>query len=292
MPTTLSRRNLQFVSPFAAILCVLSACALAGPLATLEYEADFGAASDATPDKMQSLLDVLNRRLGDVGQAQTVSANRLKVEINRDATLDELQDLRRKLETVGELQFRIIVQPHLAEHKSIADAARALPADQNDLWVEGKKMAQWMPYEAGRLEQIESRLAKREADGVMQALVLMNDGFNVTGKYIEKCDRGLDETGQAQINFSFNDQGALRFGQLTSTYSPQDGKLHVLAIILDNKILTAPTIRSKITHQGRISGLGNMKEVDFIASAVNAGSLPYPIRLIAEESQFRTWREE
>jgi preprotein translocase subunit SecD len=283
-----------YVISFLAVAGVQCDFALGSSLAIFEYDADFGSKENENPANMQKLVDVINRRLSGAGTATAVTGNKLRVEILQDLPEQALLKIRRSIETVGDLQFRITARPDFAEDKAIIDAAKLLPADQNELLIGGKKVAQWMPYEVrefGTVDQNDSRVVKRKAGNVPQALVLTNDGLDVTGKYIEKCDQGLNETGQPQVNFKFNDQGAFRFGQLTSAYSPQDDKLYALAIIFNGQILTAPTIRSKITHQGQITGLRDRDEVDFVVSILNAGSLPYPIRLIGEESKFRTWHE-
>lgn len=293
MHNFVSPRWFLYIALFSAAAGVQYDFALGSPFARLEYEVDFG--DKENPANMQKLVDVINRRLSSAGAATVVTGNKLKVEILQDLPEPALRKIRRSIETVGDLQFRITARPDFAEDKAIIDAAKLLPADQNELRIDGKKVAQWMPYEVrefGTVDQNDLRVTKRQAGDVPQALVLTNDGFDVTGEYLEKCDQGIDETGQPQVNFKFNDQGAFRFGQLTSAHLPQDNKAYALAIIFNGQILTAPTIRSKITHQGRIAGLRDMDEVDFMVSILNAGSLPYPIRLIGEESKYRTWREE
>lgn len=269
--------------------------ALGSTFATLEYVADFGGEENENPANMQKLVDVINRRISGTGITTAASGKNLKVEILHDLPQEALRKIRRSIETMGDLQFRITARQGFAENKAIIDAAKLLPADQDELRIGGKKVAQWMPYEIsefGTIEQENSRVVKRKAGDVPQALVLTNDGFDVTDEYLEKCDQGIDETGQPQVNFNFNDQGALRFGQLTSAFLPQADKTYALAIIFNGKILAAPTIRSKITHQGRIAGLRDRGEVDFVVSILNAGSLPYPIRFIGEKSKYRTWREK
>jgi SecD/SecF fusion protein len=295
MCNSLTFRPVLFVPPLLALVGLHLGCRAAVPSVVLEYEADLGGEESASPANKHKLIDVVNRRLGSVGTAQAMNGNKFKVEVAQDLSEAELRKIRRSIETVGDLQFRITARPDFTEHQEIIKAAQALPADMNELCVDDQNIAEWIPYEVrefGTVEQVDSRVVKRLVGEIPQALVLMNDGLDVTGEYFEKCDQALDELGQPQVNFKFGDQGAFRFGQLTSTYSPQGGKTYALAIIFNNKILTAPLIRSKITHQGRISGLRDMKEVDFIVSVLNAGSLPYPIRLVGEQSKFRTWRAE
>ena len=88
-----------------------------------------------------------------------------------------------------------------------------------------------------------------------QALVMTDDGLNVTGDYLRTVAPDVDETGKPQVSFSFNSEGAFLFGQLTGEHLPTaTGQQYNLGILLDNRLLSAPTIESKITDRGRISG--------------------------------------
>jgi SecD/SecF fusion protein len=135
-----------------------------------------------------------------------------------------------------------------------------------------------MPYggeEFGPPEREDSRIVKRLAGKEPQALILMNDGADVTGEYLQRASAGVDETGMPQVNFVFNERGAYLFGQLSGEHLPNpSGQKYCLGIILDKKLLSAPYINSKITSNGRITGIKDQKEVDFVVGILNAGSLP------------------
>ncbi|MDZ4658512.1 MAG: protein translocase subunit SecD [Bythopirellula sp.] len=194
------------------------------------------------------------------------------------ASQEELDFIERRIYTAGALEFRITAAPGFSENTEIIELAKALPPSINEVMMGGRKVAEWMPYkmeEFGPADQPDERVVKRMAGKEPQALILMNDGLDVTGSYLSQSSSGFDETGQPQVNFVFNDLGAFRFGQLTSEHLPNpSGQKYSLGIILDKKLLTAPSINSKITSQGRITGNNSKEEVDFIVGILNAGSLP------------------
>ena len=77
----------------------------------------------------------------------------------------------------------------------------------------------------------------------------------------------------------FNRQGARQFGQLTREHLPEEGDAfkYQLAILLDNLVMSAPSINSEIRDQGIIEGGGQgfkPKEVEHLIKILQAGSLP------------------
>ena len=95
------------------------------------------------------------------------------------------------------------------------------------------------------------------------------------GRLPEPVAPDVDETGRPQVSFTFTRQGAFLFGQLTGSHLPTaTGQRYNLGILLDNRLLSAPTIESKITDRGRISGGGmSQDEVDFLVGILKAGQL-------------------
>jgi protein-export membrane protein SecD len=57
-----------------------------------------------------------------------------------------------------------------------------------------------------------------------------------------------------------------------------------LAIVLDNVVLSAPTIQSKISDEGRITGAGSREEAADLALNLRAGSLPAGVKVIEERT--------
>ncbi len=192
---------------------------------------------------------------------------------------DSLDLIKRRITELGKLEFRITADRRQTRDQSIIKQAELMPPNQKDLIENGERIAEWVAYdprEFGAPDHDDARVVKRMAGDTPEALVLI-DSMNVTGDYMGPSTKGMDQRGGPSVNFSFNHEGAARFGQLTSQNKPNQatGAERYLGIILDKKLISAPGIRETIRERGQISG-GAMdnKEVDFIISILNAGSLP------------------
>jgi SecD/SecF fusion protein len=195
-----------------------------------------------------------------------------------EASEQEKEYIKRRISTAGALEFRITASRNFVSHRDIIERAEKLPPGVNELGHGENKVAEWVPYsveEFGPVDGGNSRLVKRLAGELPQALVLTNDGLNVTGENLDRASAGSDERGRAQVSFNFDAKGAFKFGQLTGKHVPTpSGQEYQLGILLDKQLLSAPSIQSKITSQGRITGIPTQDEVDFVVGILNAGSLP------------------
>ena len=89
-----------------------------------------------------------------------------------------------------------------------------------------------------------------------------------------------NQTGEPVVAFRFNNAGARKFGEITSA---NVGK--PFAIVLDNKVITAPVIRSAILGgSGIISGNFTAESANDLALLLRAGALPAPLKVIEERS--------
>lgn len=86
--------------------------------------------------------------------------------------------------------------------------------------------------------------------------------------------------GQAVVSFTFNQIGAKKFAEVTRQ---NIGK--PFAIVLDNKIITAPVIQSAILGgSGIITGNFTLESAEELALLLRAGALPAPLHVIEERS--------
>ena len=193
-----------------------------------------------------------------------------------EASEQEEEYIKRRISTAGALEFRITASQNFLRHRAIIEQAQQLPLGENELWQGESKVAEWAPYsieEFGPVDSEDSRLIKRVGK-VPQALVLTDDGLDVTGEDLRNA-RASFQSGAPEVQFSFNAQGAFKFGQLTGTHIPTPtGQKYQLGILLDKELLSAPSINSKITSNGVIEGIPSKEEVDFLVGILNAGHLP------------------
>lgn len=87
---------------------------------------------------------------------------------------------------------------------------------------------------------------------------------------------GTDDKQDPAVLFRFNSTGANRFGTITERNRPGDGgnMLRNLAIIMDDKIVSAPTLNAVIRESGQISGKSfDMEGVNRLVYILRSGAL-------------------
>jgi protein-export membrane protein SecD len=88
------------------------------------------------------------------------------------------------------------------------------------------------------------------------------------------------QTGEWVVNFTFNSLGGRRFADITKA-----NVNHRFAIVLDDKVISAPVIREAITGgRGQISGSFTAASANDLAVLLRAGALPAPLTVIEERS--------
>ncbi|AVQ31286.1 protein translocase subunit SecD [Fusobacterium varium] len=98
----------------------------------------------------------------------------------------------------------------------------------------------------------------------------------LTGGALKKADVSYDNLGRPQIQFEMNQEGAVKFAEITRN---NIGKK--LAITLDGKVQTAPTINSEIpSGNGVITGNYTVEEAKATATLLNAGALPVKAEIV------------
>lgn len=100
------------------------------------------------------------------------------------------------------------------------------------------------------------------------------------GSMLTDAKVGFDQTNQPVINFSLNSEGAKIFGDFTGKNIGNH-----LAIVLDNKVYSAPVIRERIGGgSGQISGGFSVEEARDVAIALRSGALLAPVELLEKRS--------
>ena len=116
-------------------------------------------------------------------------------------------------------------------------------------------------------------------DNVEEAFV--NKRIILSGDNLIDAQPRMDnQTNQTVVTFSMDRLGTKKFAKATI-----DGVGKRLAIILDNKIISAPVIREAITGgNGQISGNFNFQSATDLALLLRSGALPAPLSIIEERT--------
>jgi preprotein translocase subunit SecD len=102
----------------------------------------------------------------------------------------------------------------------------------------------------------------------------------MTGAMLVSAQASRDEAGQPDVLFTLTTEGAQIFADYTTN--------HVngfLAIVLDKKVISSPSIGSPIPGgNGRITGKFTIDEANQLAIYLSYGSLPIPLKVIRNQS--------
>ena len=102
----------------------------------------------------------------------------------------------------------------------------------------------------------------------------------VTGEQLVDAQPAFDQNGSPAVNFRFNTTGARKFGDYTA-----DNIGAPFAIVLDDAVISAPTIQSHIPGgSGIITGNFSVEESTNLAVLLRAGALPAGLTFVEERT--------
>jgi len=102
----------------------------------------------------------------------------------------------------------------------------------------------------------------------------------VSGDQLTDARQSFDQDGRPDIDITFNTAGARRFGRVT-----QENVNKPFAIILDDKILSAPNINEPILGgRAQIAGSFTVKSAHDLAVSLASGKLPVKLNVIEERT--------
>jgi len=110
---------------------------------------------------------------------------------------------------------------------------------------------------------------------------LLQEAPVVSGEDLVDAQPGFDSrTNEPIITFRFNQSGARKFGKFT-----KDNVGSPFAIVLDNKVLSAPVIREPILGgSGQISGSFTVESANNLAIQLRSGALPTKLTIVEERT--------
>ena len=102
----------------------------------------------------------------------------------------------------------------------------------------------------------------------------------VSGDNLVDAQPAFDQNSRPAVNFRFDTTGARKFGDYTAAHIGEP-----FAIMLDNEVISAPTIQSAITGgSGIITGSFTVEESTNLAVLLRAGALPAEMKFLEEKT--------
>ena len=211
---------------------------------------DAGLANRIT-SAVEASIETIRRRVDALGTTepsiQREGRNRVLVQVPGVSDVEHLKTL---IGETGKLEFKL-VDP-AADAQQAAATKQVPPGDE----LAYSNDTPPMPY-------------------VLKSQTLL------TGENLENATPAFDQnTGEPVVNFKFDSAGAKRFGRVT-----QENVGLPFAILLDEKVITAPVIREPILGgTGQISGNFTVERANDLAVLLRSGALPAKLSVIEERT--------
>jgi SecD/SecF fusion protein len=212
-----------------------------------------------TPERMRTVIDILSRRIDSLGVIEPTIYQKgdTEIVIELPGFTDE-QEARDLLQTTARLEFRYLKdvrtdkQPagryRILEEQNTDDVVRFVDLTSPD----GKVIEPGMP----------------EYQKIIESSPLI-----VTGDELKRAEV-VSQAVSPEVQLIFNREGQDKFARASSLYLREH-----IAIVLDNKIISAPVIRSPNLRDPVIEGKFTLREATRLRDLLNAGALPVSLSL-------------
>ena len=198
-----------------------------------------------------------------------------KKRIKKNAMEQSLEIIRSRIDELGTREPTIIAQGEqriLIELPGIKNPKRI----KEIIGTTAKLTFRFIADNNAKKTSYEKLQTKNELEtyNVQKKLVL-------SGEHLTDAQPGFDNLNNSSVvNFKLDSFGAKKFAYATKS---NIGKR--LAIIIDNKVVSAPVVRDAITTgNGQISGSFSVEEANNLAIVLRSGALPAPMSIIEERT--------
>jgi preprotein translocase subunit SecD len=209
-------------------------------------------ANDRRREAVAQAIQTIDRRVNELGVSEPVVApygnegNQIVVQ------LPGVSDIPRAKEMIGKtavLELKLVQQgPAPDQATLLAATGGALPPD---------------------MEIVPGLSASAPGQPGVPQFYLVRRLAAVTGNDLRTARATVDSFNQPAVSFTLNSDAARRFGDITGSNLGRQ-----LAIILDSRVESAPTIEGRITNEGQITGTFTQQEVADLAMVLRSGALP------------------
>ncbi|HYA05783.1 MAG TPA: protein translocase subunit SecD [Xanthobacteraceae bacterium] len=248
---------------------------------------------DAALNKLRDLSQPMSGFLGSTGQRNLDIANTGNLitltptdpaitERIRQAVDQSIEIIQRRVNELGLVEPSIQregIDRILVQVPGLQDPTRLKEILGKTAKLDFRMVDQSMtPEQAAEAHPSESEILDGEQPGQKY---LIEKRVLVSGADLTDAQPGFDQrTNEPIVSFRFNSSGARKFAEATQA---NVGK--PFAIVLDNKVVSAPVIREPILGgSGQISGSFTVQQANDLAILLRAGALPAPLTIVEERT--------
>jgi preprotein translocase subunit SecD len=220
--------------------------------------------SDLRKSAMDQSLEVIARRINALGLTEPTIAftgrsdDEILVQLPGEGDPTRAKSV---IQAGGQLQLTLVVDDTAYPSEIAALAAKGGVLPPGSIIVPGKPDGTTAGQSAQQVYYILSRAP----------IVTGQDLVGATPQ------PSTNNPGQYEVNFHLSTSAASRFGPFTEANVG-----HRMAIVLDNKVYTAPVINSRIEDSGVIEGSFSQESAQDLSLVLRAGALPASIKYLEE----------
>ena len=205
---------------------------------------------------VKEAIKTLERRVNQLGVAEPVIAQQgargdeILVQL---PGVSDVEQAKRVIQTTAQLSLKLVDDSAPTQEALLQATGGKVP--------EGKEVVQGAGERSGE-----------------QAFYLVRNESVITGRDLKNARVGVDpQTNSPNVHFTLNPQGAEKFGRETGRNIGRR-----IAIILDDRVESAPVVQSQIRDQGQITGRYSAQAADELAKVLRAGALPAPLKYLQQ----------
>ncbi|HVS29995.1 MAG TPA: protein translocase subunit SecD [Thermoanaerobaculia bacterium] len=226
----------------------------------LNFRMDGAALAQLRSDTIAQVVETIDNRVNALGVTEPIIApqgeDRVVIQL---PGVDDPARVKEIIRTTALLQFRIV------EGNPAGDADVVL----NSLPANVRGEVDILP---GTREDELGRAAGTQFYAVRKTVP-------VSGRDLKTARVQKGRIGEPVIGFSLTPDGAPKFGEVTRNNIRKQ-----LAIVLDNRVVSAPVINSEITNDGVIEGSFTQQQASDLALILRSGSLPASLTTLEERT--------
>ncbi len=216
-----------------------------------QVDTDSIAENDSITDAVNRSVEIIRNRIDMYGIAEpsikAQEGNRIRIQL---PGVKDPERVKQLIQNTAMLQFHIVLD-------QAATAAQLEPINPASEIV----------------------LMQQSKPGIPATWYKLNKTPDVTGRDLKFAKVAFDEMSSPMVHLEFNAEGAHKFAVCTGNHVGDQ-----LAIVLDNKVYSAPSIQARINGGlAQITGKFSFEEASNLAIVLRAGALP--ANLIALESR-------
>ncbi len=230
----------------------------------LQFELTSGEAKNIRELAVNQARETIRNRIDQFGVAEPIihdeglGSNRIVVQL---PGVDDPDRIRRLIKNTAFLEFRLVKASSAtyATEQAAVDANRGADGDQHEVMRED--------------------LRDENKNIVGQQYWLLEKKRVITGRDLKTARPTSGQFGEPEVSFILTSEGGKKFGDVTG-----ESVGRRLAIVLDQAVISAPNIQSRITDQGVITGSFTVQEVQDLVTVLRSGALPAGLTNLTERT--------